>query len=225
MPDENNKILKYIPGEKSLKAPFIIFADLECLLRKINMCQNNREKSDTKEKSVHRPSGYSLVTSCSFDISKYERKYYRGEDCMKILCRDLKEQALKIINYKKKEMISLTDEVKEIYENPKICHICEQNFCTNEKNKKEFKLIQKVRYHCHYIGKYRGAAHSICNLRNKIPKEIPVVFHNGSTYHFIIKQLAREFKGNFEFLGENTEKYITFSVAIKKEHDNGKTTK
>ena len=84
--------------------------------------------------------------------------------------------------------------------------------------------MQKVRDHCHYTGKYRGAAHSICNLNYKIPKEIPVVFHNGSTYdyHFIIKQLAREFKGNFECIGENTEKYITFSVPIKKEHDNGK---
>ena len=77
-----------------------------------------------------------------------------------------------------------------------------------------------------FTGKYRGAAHRICNLRYKIPKEIPVVFHNGSTYdyHFIIKQLAREFKGYFHCLGENTEKYITFSVPIKKEHDNGKTT-
>ena len=53
--------------------------------------------------------------------------------------------------------------------------------------------MQKVRDHCHYTGKYREAAHSICNLRYKISKEIPVVFHNGSTYdyHFIIKQLAR----------------------------------
>ena len=86
--------------------------------------------------------------------------------------------------------------------------------------------MQKVRDHCHYTGKYRGAAHSICNLCYKISKEIPVVFHNGSTYdyHFIIKQLARKFKGNFECLGENTEKYITFSVRIKKEHDNGKAT-
>ena len=52
------------------------------------------------------------------------------------------------------------------------------------------------------------------------------MFHNGSTYdyHFIIKRLAREFKGNFECLGENTERYITFSVPVKKEHDNGKTT-
>ena len=84
--------------------------------------------------------------------------------------------------------------------------------------------MQKVRDHCHYTRKYREAAHSICNLRYKIPKEIPVVFHNGSTYdyRFIIKQLAKEFKGSFDCLGENTEKYITFSVPIKKEHDNDK---
>ena len=94
----------------------------------------------------------------------------------------------------------------------------------DKNNKKEFKLNQKARDHCHYTGKYRRAAHSICNLRYKIPKEISVVFHNGFTYddQFIIKKLATEFKGNFERLGENTEKYITFSVPIKKEHDNGK---
>ena len=81
------------------------------------------------------------------------------------------------------------------------------------------KKYHKVRDHCHYTGKYRGAAHNICNLRYKIPNEIPVVFHNGSTYdyHFIIKNLAEEFEGEFECLGQNTEKYITFSVPIKKE--------
>ena len=63
------------------------------------------------------------------------------------------------------------------------------------------------------------AAHDICNLRYKIQKEIPVVFHNSSTYdyHFIIKELAEEFKGEFECFRENTEKCITFSVPIKKE--------
>ena len=102
----------------------------------------------------------------------------------------------------------------------KICYICEKEFSTNNKDKK----YHKVRDHCHFTRKYRGAGHSICNLHYKIPKEIPVVFHNGSTYdyHFTIKQLAGKFKGNFECLGENTEKYITFSVPIKKEHDNGK---
>ena len=86
--------------------------------------------------------------------------------------------------------------------------------------------MKKVRDHCYYTGKYRGAAHSNCNLNYKMPKEILVVFHNGSTYdyHFIIKQFARRFKGYFDCLGENTEKYITFYVPIKKEDDNGKRT-
>ena len=59
-------------------------------------------------------------------------------------------------------------------------------------------------------------------IRYKVPKEIPVVFHNGSTYdyHFIIKELVKEFKGNFDCLGENTEKYITFSVPLKKKIEN-----
>ena len=95
---------------------------------------------------------------------------------------------------------------------------------TDKNNEKKCKLHHKVRDHDHYTWKYRGAAHSICNLRYKIPKEIPVVFHNGSTYdyHFIIRQFAKEFKGNFECLGENAEKDITLSVPIKKEFDNDK---
>ena len=92
--------------------------------------------------------------------------------------------------------------------------------------KKEFNNNDKKNYkakdHFHYTGKYRGAAHNIYNLRYKVPKEIPIVFHNGFTYdyHFIIKELVKEFKGNSECLGENTEKYITFSVPIKKKIEN-----
>ena len=82
--------------------------------------------------------------------------------------------------------------------------------------------MQKVRDHCHYTEKYKGAAYSICNLRYKISKEIPLVFRNGSTYdyHFIIKQLTKKLKDYFHCLGENTEKYIAFSVPIKKVLDN-----
>ena len=59
-------------------------------------------------------------------------------------------------------------------------------------------------------------------MRNEIPQEIPVVIHNGSTYnyHFIIKELVKEFDDNFECLGENTEKYMTFSAPIKKKIEN-----
>ena len=137
MPDGDNKILKYILGEKSLKVPFIIYADLECLLRKINTCLNNPDKSYTEKKATHRPSGYSIVTRCSFDKSKNEPKYYREEDCIKMFCKDLKDQAVKIVNHGKKEMLPLTDEEKETHENQKICYICEKEFCT-DKNSKEF---------------------------------------------------------------------------------------
>ena len=105
-------------------------------------------------------------------------------------------------------MIPLTKEEKTHYNEQEICYICKKEF--DKSDKKHY----KVRDHCHYTGNYRGAAHNICNLRYKIPKEISVVFHNGSTYdyHFIIKELVKEFDGNFECLGENPEKYITFSA-------------
>ena len=115
-------------------------------------------------------------------------------------------------------MIPLTNEETESYEKQKVCYICEKGFSTDKK-------YSKVRDHCHYTGKFRSAAHNNCNLRYKIPIEIPIVFHNGSTYdyHFIIKQLAKEFKGKFDCLGENTEKYITFSAPIYKKNDNDET--
>ena len=105
MPNEDNKIIKYNQGEKSVKSPFIIYADLECLLEKISTCYNNPEKSST--------TGYSLFTHCSFDKTKNKLDYYRGEDCMKKFCKDLREHATKIINYEKKDMIPLTKKKKK----------------------------------------------------------------------------------------------------------------
>ena len=65
-----------------------------------------------------------------------------------------------------------------------------------------------MRHHFHHVGKYRSAAHSICNLRFNLSNEIPVVFHNGLNYdyHFFIKELENEFEGQLECLGENAEK-------------------
>ena len=127
---------------------------------------------------------------------------------MEKFCKDLRDQAMKIINYEKKEMIPLTYDEVGSYEKQKVCYICEKEFITDKK-------YYKVKEHCHYTGKLRGAAHNICNLRYKIPKEIPVVFHNGSTYdyHFIIKQFANEFKGYFDFLRREYRKIHYFFSA------------
>ena len=217
MRTKDNNIIKYNHGEKSIKMPFTIYVDLECLLEKMDTCKNDRNKSFTTKINKHIPSGYSIFTHCSFDESKNKLNYYRGDDCMEKFCIDLREHSTKIINYEKKK-IPLTTKEKIYHNKQKVCYIFKKEFDNNDNDKKQ----QKVRDHCHYTGKYRGAAHNICNLRYKIPKEIPVVFHNSSTYdyHFIIKELVNEFEGSFECLGENTEKYITFSVPIKKKIEN-----
>ena len=196
MPTKDNNIIKYNHGEKSVKIPFIIYADLECLLEKMSTCINNPNESSTTKINKHTPSGYSIFTSCSFDESKNKLNYYRGKDCMKKFCKDLKEHTTRIINHEKKKIIPLTKEEKINYNDQKVCYIYKKEFDTIDKKH------HKVRDHCHYTGKYRGAAHNICNLRYKVRKEIPVVFHNGSTYdyHFIIKELVKEFEGNFETL-------------------------
>ena len=103
MPNEDNKILEYKHGEKSLKAPFIDPADSEYLLEKIHSCQNNPEKSYTEKKAKHTLSCYSWFTCCSYDASKNELGYYKGKDCMESFCKDLRENAMKIINYEKKK--------------------------------------------------------------------------------------------------------------------------
>ena len=194
MPTKDNNVIKYNHGEKSIKLPFVVYADLECLLEKMSTCYNNPKESSTTKINKHTPSGYSIFTHCSFDKSKSKLNYYIGEDCMTKFSKDLREHATKIINYEKKDMIPLTKKEEENYNNQKVCYICKKEF--DKSDKKHY----KVRDQCHYTGKYRGAAHNICNLRYKIPKEIPIVFHNGSTYdyHFIIKELVKEFEGNFE---------------------------
>ena len=108
MSNEDNKILQYNHREKSMRAPFIIYADLEFLLEKMSTCYDSLKKSSTTKINKHAPSDYSLFTYCSFDTTKNKLDYYRGEDCMKKFCLDLREHATKIINYEKKEMTPLT---------------------------------------------------------------------------------------------------------------------
>ena len=82
----------------------------------------------------------------------------------------------------------------------------------------------KNKDHSHYTGKFRGAAHNKCNLNYIIPKDIPVIIHNACyDTRFIINQLAEEFKGDLDCIGENMEKYIAFSAPIKKKCGDSKT--
>ena len=93
-----------------------------------------------------------------------------------------------------------------------------------DKDDENYKNKIMVEDHCHYTGKFRGAAHSKYNLNCKVPKDMPIIIHNASyDTHFIINQLVEEFKGDLDCIGQNMEKYITFSVPIKKKCGDGKT--
>ena len=115
----------------------------------------------------------------------------------------LRERPKNIIDFEKKKILPLTKEELKSHQDAKVCYIC-----GNKILKKLFKSInyRKVRCHCYYTGKYRDAVHSICNLKFNVLNQIPVVFHNDSDYdyHFIIKELAKEFERKFECLEGNT---------------------
>ncbi|EZA55135.1 hypothetical protein X777_05322 [Ooceraea biroi] len=89
-------------------------------------------------------------------------------------------------------MENLTREQEVAYHSATHCHICEESFAQDE---------TRVRDHCHLTGRYRGPAHSNCNLNYKESYTIPIVFHNLSGYdsHFIIKELASNFKGTIDY--------------------------
>ena len=127
-----------------------------------------------------------MLAKSSFDKTEDKLDYYRGKDCIEKLCEKLKERAMKIINCEEKEMIPLTDEENKSYEEQEACHICEGKFCTDEDDE-NYKNRKNVKHHCHYTGKFRGVAHSICNLRYKVPDNIPIIINNASyDTHFII---------------------------------------
>ena len=96
---------------------------------------------------------------------------HRGKHCMKIFCESLREHAMKLINIKKMKL--LTNKQQTSYQKSKSYYICKEKI---ENKYVKDKKYRKVRDHSHYAGKYRGAAHSICNLKYCIPKQISYCF-------------------------------------------------
>ena len=83
MSSEDTKILQFNQYQKSGKVPFIIYADLACIIEKIEGCKNSTENSSTKKVSEYIPSGFSMSTISSFRSIENNHDVYRGKDCMK----------------------------------------------------------------------------------------------------------------------------------------------
>ena len=95
---KENNILKYNPGEKSMKIPFSIYGDFESILEEISTCSNDPKKSSTANIGKYATSGFSLFTYFSFDKTKNKLDYYRDKDCMKVFCKILKEHVERIMH-------------------------------------------------------------------------------------------------------------------------------
>ena len=151
MASEDTNILEFNQYEKSGQAQFVIYADLECLIKRIDGYKNNLEKSSIKNKQArkHISSGFSMSTIVSFRSIENKHDICRGKACIKRFCESLREHVTKIINFKKKKMKLLIKEQYESYKNGKICYICKEKI---ENKYVQDKKYCKVRGHCHYTG-------------------------------------------------------------------------
>ena len=128
------------------------------------------------------------------------------------MCTFLRKHAKNIIDFEiKKDLKS--------HEDAKVCYICGRKILKTFAKDINYR---KVRDHCHYTGKYTGTAHSICNLKLNVPDKISVVFHRDLTndYHFIIKELANGFEGQFKCLWKNKKIPKFFRSNKKRNHRN-----
>ena len=195
----------------SEKAPFAIYADFESLIKPMDNCDPDPNKSYTKKYQKHEPISFSYYINSSIDgvyksiLRKYTKTKPEDADAMDVFIKWLEEDVKAIANVKPKQMI-FNEEDKKQFNKASDCWICG-----------EYLGNDKVRDHCHYTGRYRGPAHNSCNLKYRQPKNISVFFHNLSGYdsHLFIKKLGSpNKKENIDCIPNNEEKYISFSKTI-----------
>ena len=213
-----NTILKFQNHHKKLPIPFTIYADFECFTIPVNSCHPNPDKSFTQSYQKHEPSGnYFYIKALDGINTNFKPIVYTkktpDEDISKRFISHLTKLTHQIYQeyYTKPKPYNLTSQEEKDFQSATKCHICEQKLSRNKKTGK----ILKVRDHCHFTGKYRGAAHNDCNLKCRKPLFIPVIFHSLQGYdaHLFIKQLAK-LSGDLTSIPSTEEKYITFSKYI-----------
>ena len=195
----------------SEKAPFAIYADFESVLKPLDNCNPDPNRSYTKKYNKHEAVSFVYYIK-SFNESVYKsklRSYVREKeedpDTTETFIKWLEEDVKIIANLGNKPM-DITPEVEEQFKQASNCWIC-----GNLLN-----LEDRVRDHCHFTGRYRGAAHNRCNLQYSKPNNISVFFHNLTGYdsHLFIKKLNKTM-GTIDCIPNNEENYISFSKTIK----------
>ncbi|CAD6233577.1 GSCOCG00012283001-RA-CDS [Cotesia congregata] len=208
---EDDKILSLKDFKHIDKVPFIIYADLECVLVHENDCESEEtNKPTSKHMNKHIPHSAAYYRHCDYDNSLSKFEINRAPDCITWLVKQFESISRKVDGLLKNvvKMTPLSVEEENYFNNAENCHICGGLFKSPDKT--------RCRDHRHLTGAIRGPSHQACNLNYKQSHIIPVVFHNssGDDSHFIINSLARVFKGTLNILPVNKEKYISFTKSI-----------
>ena len=184
MPNKGSTV-EFYDGQNQFKVPFMMYADFKSILMPIQGLNPDPNKPHTTKVNQHIPSGWCVYSKFAYGDVDDPLKLYKGEDCVEKFCDHIKQEAHRLYHmFPEKPMDPLTNRQWKSYKRASKCHICNKPF-----NFKD----PKVRDHCHYTGHYRGPAHSLCNLRCRIPSYIPVISHNLSGYdaHLFIKELGK----------------------------------
>ena len=190
-------ILKFKNYHRGERVPFMIYADTESLIKSLQTCEPSPQSSYIKKYQKHEAISFFYYIKC-FDDNVFEPvlRSYTGEDAMQKFVEWLENDVKEIANIPEKKMIFKKQEQEQQYEKETKCWICKGELNND-----------KVRDHCHFTGRYRGAAHNSCNLKYRKPNFTPVVFHNLSGYdsHLFIKNLGFT-TGNIDCIPNNEEK-------------------
>ena len=212
-------IVRFRNYERLHDVPFVVYADFESFVFPLDVEDEDPTRSYTTKYQSHVPSGFCYTIKC-VDETVYPTRTvlrtasYEGEDMGKLFVETLSEDFEPIYEILKtpRPMI-MSESEKDRHEKSENCYACGDAFGT-AKGKK----VTKCRDHCHVTGKYRGAACGKCNLRMRVPKFVPVLFHNLEGYdaHLFVKSMGLE-EGDISCIPKTDEKYISFSKDIPME--------
>jgi len=209
MPEPGMK-LTFKNHNGSLRVPFVVYADFESFIEPIHTCQPDPNTPYTKQYQKHTPSSFCYYIKCfNDDVYKHEPVSYVAQDddvdVAGKYVETLEAHIKKIYRqFKFPKSMTFTKADEERYNRATKCHICDGELGND-----------RVRDHCHFTGRFRGAAHNGCNLNYKDPKFIPVIFHNLSGYdsHLFIKKLAKNGE-KINCIPNNEEKCISLSKEV-----------
>lgn len=208
MPTEENRIIRFKNFQNQLKVPFIVYADIETLLKSPDASFCKSEAANTTAYQQHEAFSIGYFFKCMHDNTKSYYRSARGMDCIEWFVKQMYDIANTVTTILSEVVQMETTEENEIaFIIAGECHICGEKYIENE---------IPVRDHCHLTGKYRGSAHSRCNLNYQLSRNIPIVFHNLSNYdsHFLMRKLATVFDGNISIIPINDQNYISFTKTV-----------